>query len=76
MFDAKTKLSVALQTDRLKIASAIRHADELRHELEGFRMFASETGHAAYEAVAGHDDLVISLALAVWYAGRRIRDAW
>ena len=57
--DLISSLIVALQTDRLKIASAIKHADELRRELENFRMFSSEAGHASYEAAAGHDDFVI-----------------
>jgi hypothetical protein len=73
--DLVSSLIVALQTDRLKIASAIKHADELRHELEQFRIFSSEAGRASYEASAGHDDFAISLALAVWYAGRGARNA-
>jgi hypothetical protein len=73
--DLVSSLIITLQTDRLRIASAIKHADELRHELAAFRIFSSEAGHASYEAAAGHDDLVISLARAVWYAGRGTRNA-
>jgi hypothetical protein len=53
--DLISGLVVALQTDRLKIASEIKHADELRHELGNFKMFSSDTGYASYEAAAGHD---------------------
>lgn len=35
--DVVSSLIVALQTNRLKISSPIKHADELRHELEEFR---------------------------------------
>jgi hypothetical protein len=36
--DLISSLIIALETDRLKIASGMKHADELRRELEHFRM--------------------------------------
>lgn len=39
-----------------------------RHELENFRMSISPTGRDTYAAASGHDDLVLAVAIACWYA--------
>lgn len=63
-----------LESDRLRIASAIPEAPTLRAELQNFRAKINiATGHDSYSAGAGeewregaHDDLVLSVAVAAW----------
>ena len=51
-------------------------AAEVLGELEAFRRKVTGAGRAAYGATAGaHDDLVIAVALAVWWAAHRGRTA-
>lgn len=63
-------LVVALQTHRLKIAKTLPDADTLTAELLNFRVKISAQGHDSYEAwrEGQHDDLVLSVGLAVWAA--------
>lgn len=67
-----TTLQVALQAKRLRIAEELPLADTLLKELRGFRVKISLTGHASFGNDVGtwreaaHDDLVLSVALAVW----------
>jgi len=58
--------------ESLKIAQGLELAGELLEELQGFRLKVNlDTAHESYEAEAGtHDDLVIAVALACWYAER------
>lgn len=67
-----TTLQVALQAKRLRIAAELPLADMLLKELRGFRVKISLSGHASFGNDVGtwreaaHDDLVLSVALAVW----------
>jgi hypothetical protein len=64
---------VALQTGRLKIASELPEVGILTQELQNFQVSISDSGFDSYEARTGkHDDLVLSLAMALWLARRRI----
>ena len=56
----------------LKISSALHHAETLLRELEAMRMRITASGNNQYGAYGEgeHDDLVLALALAVWYAER------
>jgi|SRR5829696_2331232 len=59
---------------RLKIARNMRLVPELVKELENFKVKVNlRTAHDAYEAwrEAEHDDLVLALALACWWAEKR-----
>jgi hypothetical protein len=59
---------------RLKIAKGMRLVEELVSELENFKVKVNlRTAHDSYEAwrEADHDDLVLALALACWWAERR-----
>lgn len=59
---------------RLKIARGMRLVPELVHELENFKVKVNtRTAHDSYEAwrESDHDDLVLALALACWWAERR-----
>ena len=65
-------VSVALQNGRLEIANQLEHAATLRAELKNFRARISATGHDSYGAgddwrEGNHDDLVLAVALSVWW---------
>jgi len=65
-------VQVALQTGSLKIAADLAEVGILTQELQNFQVSISESGFDSYEARTGkHDDLVLSLAMALWLAGRR-----
>jgi hypothetical protein len=59
---------------RLKIARNMRLVPELVRELENFKVKVNlQTAHDSYEAwrESDHDDLVLALALACWWAEKR-----
>ena len=69
--DLVSTLQVLLQNDRLKIAEGLPLAQILVREMQNFRMKISlATGHDSYEAwrEGDHDDLVLAVAMACWYA--------
>jgi hypothetical protein len=55
---------------RLKIASGLAFADALVKELSTFRQKLRGSGYTAFEALreGDHDDLVLALGLAAWWA--------
>jgi hypothetical protein len=60
---------------RLTIAKVMRLVPELVKELENFKVKVNiRTAHDSYEAwrESDHDDLVLALALACWWAERRL----
>ena len=61
-------LQVLLQTDRLKIARELSHAETLVTELRDFRVKITESANEIYGAWrdGSHDDLVLSVAIACW----------
>ncbi len=64
-------LVIALENERLQIASSLRYATALVGELQAFRRQVTGAGRAAYGAETGaHDDLVVAVALGVWWGGR------
>lgn len=68
-----TTTQLVLQEQRLKISKRSSFAGILADELKGFRAKISPSGHIAFEAAedwrsAKHDDLVLALALALWWA--------
>jgi hypothetical protein len=65
---------VALQTGRLKIASALPEATTLTRELQNFQMkITATTGHDTYGAwrEGTHDDVLLAVACALWVGERR-----
>src|SRR5829696_5804373 len=59
---------------RLKIARSMLLVDELVKELQNFKVKVNlQTAHDSYEAwrESDHDDLVLALALACWWAEHR-----
>ena len=65
-------LQVLLQNGQLKFAANMPHVDLIVNELAHFKVKVTEAKHDTYEAwrEGDHDDLVLALALAVWYAVR------
>lgn len=63
-------LASLLEDGKLAIAARLPLAAALRHELETFELRLRPTRHVAFGAFAAgaHDDLVLALALAAWYA--------
>lgn len=58
-----------LHTGELRIAAAIRDAPALQEELKDFQRKVSDAGRATYNARTGaHDDLVLAVAIALWFA--------
>lgn len=71
--DLVSTVQVALQSERLKVASGLPDAATLTRELLAFQVKISiETAHDSYGAwrEGAHDDLVLATALAVWYGER------
>jgi hypothetical protein len=58
-----------LHTGELRFAAALTEASALRDELLDFRRHLGVAGRATYAARTGrHDDLVLSVAIATWWA--------
>lgn len=73
--DLVAALTVAFQCGELKIASSLPEASTLIKELQNFRVKINpKTAHDSYEAwrEGDHDDLVLAVALAVWYGKRDV----
>jgi hypothetical protein len=69
--DLVATLQVLLQTGRLKVAEALPDAATLVRELLAYQVKLSDRGHDSYNAREGaHDDLVLAVALAVWWGER------
>ena len=70
--DLVSTLQVLLQARRLRFAKGLPGGPVLRAELQNFRakISLSGAGHDRYEAwrEGDHDDLVLSLAMACWFA--------
>jgi len=66
-------LLVLFQNERLKIAAGLSMADALVGELLNFKVkIDPKTAHDSYAAwrEGDHDDLVLSVSLAAWWADR------
>lgn len=71
-------LEARMHAGELEIASGIREAEVLRNELKDFSRKVSEaTGRVQYSAREGaHDDLVLSVAIALFAATHRTDSSW
>lgn len=67
-----TSLQSIMHAGRLQIASGLPHLDQLRNQILGFKMKQRDSGVQAFEAATErtHDDIVMSLAVNVWYLER------
>jgi hypothetical protein len=61
-------LETVFERDILKIAAALGQADLMQDELRQFERWSGRGGKLKFGAGAGHDDLVMALAMAVWWA--------
>jgi len=69
-----SSLDARLNTGELRIAKRLTDAGALAEEMRDFRRIVTNAGHATYGARVGkHDDLVLSLALATWWAAESRR---
>jgi hypothetical protein len=67
-----SRLQAALHASDVKFAPALAEAPTLEHELAEFRMRFTPGGSAVFGAREGrHDDLVLAVAIALWWASRR-----
>jgi len=65
-------IQTTLQTRRLQFADELELTDTLQKELETFRVKVTSDRNESYSAwrEKDHDDIVLALALAVWYGER------
>lgn len=71
--DLAGTVQAVMQEERLRIARAHPKASLMTEELKGFRVKINANGHMSFGAgedwrSAEHDDLVLCLALGLWYA--------
>lgn len=69
--DLVMNLKVLYQNGKIKVARSLKEAQTFITELQNFKIKVNiNTGHDSYEAWREneHDDLVLSVALAAWYA--------
>lgn len=69
-------IQVLLENRRLKIASSLDLREDLVREMQNYRVkLNAETGHDSYEhwRSSDHDDLVLAVALALWFSERTVR---
>jgi hypothetical protein len=66
-------LQVLLQAGALRIASRLEHGPTLAKEMSEMRVRTTSSGHEQYGAwrEGQHDDLVLAVALACWWAGKQ-----
>ena len=64
-------LDASLHTGELKFAAKLAEAEAMKEELLDFRRSVSAAGRFSFEARVGkHDDLVLSVAIALWWMQR------
>jgi hypothetical protein len=76
--DLVSTLQVILQNGRLKINQDLTAASMLTQELLSFKTKYTDVGNATFEAwrEKDHDDLVLAVAMAVWYAEHGYSKSW
>ena len=62
-------LVTAIESGRLKVANGIPDARVFLREARDFTVTAGECGHVRFPGRTEHDDLVIAVALVVWWRG-------
>jgi hypothetical protein len=70
-------LDARLHVGELRFAADLLEAETMRDELRDFRRHVSSAGRYSYEARTGrHDDLVLSVGIALWWACRPPPPQW
>ena len=67
--DLVAALQIGFQTRRLKIAAGLPFQDVFKEEIRNFKMKLTKSGNETFEAWREniHDDLVLSVAMTLWY---------
>ena len=66
-----SRLQAMLHSGELKIAAGLKDTQALVRELQDFRASFTSAGNAVFNAREGqHDDLVLAVAIGVWYGER------
>jgi len=70
--DIVTVMHMLLASGRLRIAEGMKLSETLRKEMQTYKLKFSKSGKDTYEAHkdSDHDDLVVAVAMACWYAER------
>lgn len=63
-------LELLAEQKRLRFARGLPDADNLRLELTDFTRTVTSAGNQRFEGANEHDDLIMSIGLACWWAGR------
>ena len=67
--DLVSCVQTLLQQGRLKFAASLPNVDLLTAEMQNYQVKLTASAHETFNARSGqHDDLVLALALACWYA--------
>jgi hypothetical protein len=61
-------LELLFEKNYLRLAAAMAQADLMRDELRQFERWSKPGGHVQFGEGAAHDDLVMALAMAGWWA--------
>lgn len=70
-------LAIVLQAGRLHIVKQLALRELLQREMMAFKVKVHKNAHETYDAHEGeHDDIVISVALAVWWGERTAQGGW
>lgn len=72
-------VQLLLQSKRLRIHDHLPDLEALKSELLSFGYTINDAGRARMEATSGHDDLVLSVAMACWLATKNAAngaEAW
>lgn len=67
-----TSLQAVMHSRRLQIAKGLPHQEQLKKEILSFKMKPRDSGNIEYGAASErvHDDIVMSLAINIWYNER------
>ena len=68
--DLVTTMQSVFQTGRIRIAKNLEFLEQLQKEVLGFKMKSRDGRQFGAETESTHDDLVMSLAIGLWYMER------
>lgn len=73
----ESRLQAMLHSGHLEIAADLPDLAALKAELQNFRVNFTAIGNMTLAArIGAHDDLVLAVAIALWYAEHRTRTNW
>lgn len=70
--DLVSALAIAFETGELRLAAGLEYLDTLKKEMQSFRAKITASANVTFDTWREglHDDLLFSLAIAVWFARR------